>query len=127
MEAATAPFVGPIFDLRRSAQTGEPLKVYLRGTNFQLKVWEALLQIPPAAVTTYANIAAHIGAPNAVRAVGSAVGSNPIAVLIPCHRVIRKVGGFGEYRYGTARKKALLEREFVFNLQPESQPPAGTF
>ncbi len=125
--AATVPFVGPIFDLRHSAQTGEPLKVYLRGTNFQLKVWEALLQIPPAAVTTYADIAAHIGAPNAVRAVGSAVGSNPIAVLIPCHRVIRKVGGFGNYRYGAARKKALLAREFVFNLQPEAQPPAKTF
>jgi AraC family transcriptional regulator of adaptative response/methylated-DNA-[protein]-cysteine methyltransferase len=89
------------------------LAIHLRGTNFQLKVWEALLQIPAGEVTTYAGIAARIGKPNATRAVGTAVGHNPIAVLIPCHRVIRKVGEFGGYRYGTLRKKALLAREFV--------------
>jgi AraC family transcriptional regulator of adaptative response/methylated-DNA-[protein]-cysteine methyltransferase len=84
----------------------------LRGTNFQLKVWEALLQIPTGAVTTYAGIASKIGKPGAMRAVGTAIGHNPIAVLIPCHRVIRKVGEFGNYRYGALRKKALLAREF---------------
>lgn len=110
---ATAPFVGPIFDLQYGVQRGEPLKVYLRGTNFQLKVWEALLNVPAGAATTYEDIAAQIGMPGAARAVGSAVGRNPIAVLIPCHRVIRKVGDFGNYRYGTARKKALLAREYV--------------
>lgn len=110
---ATAPLVKPIFDLRYGVRGGEPLKVYLRGTNFQLKVWEALLQIPAGSVTTYEGIAERIGRPGAIRAVGTAVGHNPIAVLIPCHRVIRKVGNFGNYRYGALRKKALLAREYV--------------
>ncbi len=109
---ATAPLIEPIFDLRYN-QRGKPLNVHLRGTNFQLKVWEALLQVPAGAVTTYEGIARQIGQPNATRAVGTAVGHNPIAVLIPCHRVIRKVGEFGNYRYGALRKKALLAREFV--------------
>ena len=91
----------------------KPLNVHLRGTNFQIKVWEALLQIPAGSVTTYEGLAQRIGQPTASRAVGSAVGHNPIAVLIPCHRVIRKVGDFGNYRYGSLRKKALLASEFV--------------
>ena len=106
---STASYVDAIFD----AAPGTPLHVHLRGTNFQLKVWEALLQIPAGAVTTYEGLAQRIGQPNASRAVGSAIGHNPIAVLIPCHRVIRKVGDFGNYRYGALRKKALLTREFV--------------
>ena len=109
---STVPLIEPIFDLRNSHR-GKPLNVHLRGTNFQLKVWEALLQIPLGEVTTYAGIASRIGNPRATRAVGTAVGHNPIAVLIPCHRVIRKVGDFGNYRYGALRKKALLAREFV--------------
>ena len=109
---STIPLIEPIFDLRYSHR-GKPLHVHLRGTNFQLKVWEALLQIPAGEVTTYAGIASRIGKPNAARAVGTAIGHNPIAVLIPCHRVIRKVGEFGNYRYGALRKKALLAREFV--------------
>jgi len=109
---STAALVEPIFDLRNSGR-GKPLNVHLRGTNFQLKVWEALLQVPAGAVTTYEGIASSIGRPGATRAVGTAVGHNPIAVLIPCHRVIRKVGEFGNYRYGSSRKKALLAREFV--------------
>jgi AraC family transcriptional regulator, regulatory protein of adaptative response / methylated-DNA-[protein]-cysteine methyltransferase len=106
----TAPLMEPIFDLN---YRGKPLNIHLRGTNFQLKVWEALLNIPTGAVTTYAGLAERIGQPTASRAVGSAVGHNPIAVLIPCHRVIRKVGEFGNYRYGALRKKALLAREFM--------------
>jgi AraC family transcriptional regulator of adaptative response/methylated-DNA-[protein]-cysteine methyltransferase len=90
-----------------------PLKLHLRGTNFQIKVWEALLNIPTGALTTYEHIASQIGNPRAVRAVGTAVGSNPIAYLIPCHRVIRKSGEFGNYLYGTTRKKAMLVREFM--------------
>ena len=109
---STVPLIEPIFDLRYSHH-GKPLNIHLRGTNFQLKVWEALLQIPVGEVTTYAGIASRIGNPNATRAVGTAVGHNPIAVLIPCHRVIRKVGEFGKYRYGALRKKALLAREFA--------------
>jgi len=107
----TALLVKPIFDLQYGVRGGEPLKVYLRGTNFQLKVWEALLQIPTGTVTTYEGIAERIGKPGATRAVGTAIGHNPIAVLIPCHRVIRKVGEFGNYRYGVLRKKALLAYE----------------
>jgi AraC family transcriptional regulator of adaptative response/methylated-DNA-[protein]-cysteine methyltransferase len=109
---STVGLIEPIFDLRYSHR-GKPLNVHLRGTNFQLKVWEALLQVPAGEVTTYAGIASKIGNPGAVRAVGTAVGYNPIAVLIPCHRVIRKVGEFGNYRYGALRKKALLAREFA--------------
>ena len=109
---STVNLVKPIFDLRYGVRRDEPLRVHLRGTNFQLKVWEALLQIPAGTVTTYEGIAERIDKPKATRAVGTAVGHNPIAVLIPCHRVIRKVGDFGNYRYGTLRKKALLVREF---------------
>src|SRR6266487_907874 len=109
---STVTLIEPIFDLHYKNR-GKPLNLYLRGTNFQLKVWEALLQVPVGAVTTYGGIASQIGKPSAMRAVGTAVGHNPIAVLIPCHRVIRKIGEFGNYRYGTLRKKALLAREFV--------------
>src|SRR5512141_1241878 len=108
---ATAPLVEPIFNLSR--RTNQPIHLYLRGTNFQIKVWEALLRIPTGSVATYGQIADQIGHPTAMRAVGSAVGHNPIAVLIPCHRVIRKLGEFGNYRYGVARKKALLAHEFA--------------
>ncbi|MCI0556222.1 MAG: methylated-DNA--[protein]-cysteine S-methyltransferase [Anaerolineae bacterium] len=109
---STASLVEPIFDLRYNTRI-KPLTLHLRGTNFQLKVWEALLTIPAGTVTTYEGIASRIGKPAATRAVGTAVGHNPIAVLIPCHRVIRKVGEFGNYRYGELRKKALLAREFA--------------
>lgn len=88
-----------------------PPGVVVRGTNFQIRVWEALLRIPPGCVASYEEIAVRIDAPAAVRAVGSAVGKNPVAYLIPCHRVIRKTGAFGQYGGGTARKKAMLAWE----------------
>jgi len=103
---ATASLVEPIFDLNQRFNT--PLPLHLRGTNFQLKVWEALLRIPPGAVTSYQGLAEQAGRPGASRAVGAALGRNPIAVLIPCHRVIRKLGEFGNYRYGPVRKKAMV-------------------
>jgi AraC family transcriptional regulator of adaptative response/methylated-DNA-[protein]-cysteine methyltransferase len=108
----TRPYVRRIF-ARLSGLQPEPLNLYLRGTNFQIKVWEALLRIPPGSVVTYQDIAVAIGMPRASRAVGNAVGQNPVPVLIPCHRVIRKNGDFGEYGYGSARKKALLGWEQV--------------
>ena len=111
-QRATAALVEPIFDLRYSGRI-KPLNLHLRGSNFQLKVWEALLRVPAGSVTTYEGLAGQIGHPRASRAVGTAVAHNPIAVLIPCHRVIRKVGDFGRYRYGSVRKKALLAREFM--------------
>jgi AraC family transcriptional regulator of adaptative response/methylated-DNA-[protein]-cysteine methyltransferase len=88
-----------------------PLTLHLHGTNFQIRVWEALLRIPPGAVTSYESLARHLGTPRATRAVASAVAANPIGVLIPCHRVIRKTGAFGEYHWGKTRKQALLAWE----------------
>jgi AraC family transcriptional regulator, regulatory protein of adaptative response / methylated-DNA-[protein]-cysteine methyltransferase len=111
--AATAPLIAPIFSLELSPT---PVSLFLTGSNFQLKVWEALLRVPQGTATTYEQIAAQIGQPKAVRAVGTAVGRNPVAVLIPCHRVIRKLGEFGNYRYGPARKKAILGWEAANNL-----------
>ena len=90
---------------------GPPLPVLLRGTNCQVKVWEALLSIPPGRVASYGDVAATIGRPSASRAVGGAVGSNPVSVLIPCHRVIRASGIIHNYRWGAAKKQALLAWE----------------
>jgi AraC family transcriptional regulator, regulatory protein of adaptative response / methylated-DNA-[protein]-cysteine methyltransferase len=89
----------------------EPLKALLAGTPFQLKVWEALLRIPEGSILSYRDLARMIGKPEAARAVGSAIGKNPIAYLIPCHRVIREAGVIGDYRWGRERKKAILARE----------------
>ncbi len=90
-----------------------PMRIYLSGTNFQIKVWEALLQIPTGTVAAYQQIAIQIGLPGGGRAVGNAIAHNPIPVIIPCHRVIRKNGAFGGYRYGAERKKALLGWEMA--------------
>ena len=90
---------------------GTQLKAYVRGTSFQLRVWRALLQIPPGCVATYGRIARAIGEPNAVRAVGTACGSNPVAYLIPCHRVIRETGIVQGYRWGSERKQVMLAWE----------------
>ncbi|MEH0018598.1 MAG: methylated-DNA--[protein]-cysteine S-methyltransferase [Desulfobacter sp.] len=89
-------------------QTPAPLHLFIKGTNFQIKVWEALTRIPFGHTVTYQDIAEHIGHPGAVRAVGTAVGKNPVPFLIPCHRVIRKMGVFGNYGEGKSRKKAIL-------------------
>lgn len=86
----------------------EPVSVHLAGTPFRLKVWQALLEIPFGRVASYHDVARAIGAPDACRAVGSAVGANPVAYLIPCHRVIRESGVVGEYRWGSERKVAML-------------------
>ncbi|HUE95247.1 MAG TPA: methylated-DNA--[protein]-cysteine S-methyltransferase, partial [Longimicrobiaceae bacterium] len=88
-----------------------PITVLLRGTNFQLQVWRALLEIPPGEVTTYGEVARSIGAPRSARAVGTAIGANKIAFLIPCHRVIRGTSAFGKYRWGASRKRAILAWE----------------
>ena len=87
------------------------IDLHVRGTNFQIKVWEALLRIPPGGVMSYKDLARHIQAPRAVRAVANAVAHNPVAWLIPCHRVIRKSGALGGYRWGETRKKVLLAWE----------------
>jgi AraC family transcriptional regulator of adaptative response/methylated-DNA-[protein]-cysteine methyltransferase len=85
-----------------------PFHLLLKGTNFQVQVWQALLDIPPGALVSYGDVAAYLGRPGASRAVAGAVARNPIAYLIPCHRVIRRNGQVHRYRWGTARKKALV-------------------
>lgn len=108
----TQPLVAPIF--QRTGKTPYvPLSLYLSGSNFQLKVWEALLRIPSGNVVSYREVAAIIGDPKASRAVGNALANNPVAVLIPCHRVINSLGEFGHYHYGDARKIALLGWEMA--------------
>ncbi|OGN90182.1 MAG: hypothetical protein A2Y88_09405 [Chloroflexi bacterium RBG_13_48_10] len=98
----------------------QPLQLYLCGSNFQLKVWEALLRIPSGNVVSYRDIASYLGEPNASRAVGNALARNPVAVLIPCHRVIHSLGEFGNYHYGEARKVALLGWEMAQVAYPGS-------
>jgi AraC family transcriptional regulator of adaptative response/methylated-DNA-[protein]-cysteine methyltransferase len=85
-----------------------PITLYVKGTNFQIKVWEALLEIPFGKAVSYEDIAKHIRMPRAARAVGNAVGRNPVSFLIPCHRVIKKMGDFGNYGGGRERKIAML-------------------
>lgn len=94
-------------------QKAEKIHLLVQGTNFQLKVWEALLRIPQGAVSTYQNIANAIDNTKAVRAVGTAIGNNPIAYLIPCHRVIKSHGEIGKYHWGETRKKAIIGWEMA--------------
>ncbi|MBN2549159.1 MAG: bifunctional helix-turn-helix domain-containing protein/methylated-DNA--[protein]-cysteine S-methyltransferase [Anaerolineales bacterium] len=108
----TAALISLVFPVLRDLP-GVPLRILLNGTNFQIKVWEALLHIPPGKVVAYEDIAVHLGMPRAARAVSRAVADNPIAVIIPCHRVIRKMGLLGGYRWGLARKRALLGWEMA--------------
>ena len=89
------------------------IKLHLKGTDFQLKVWETLLKIPMGQLSTYGSIAQQIEKPNASRAVGTAIGSNPVAFLIPCHRVIQSTGTFGGYMWGNTRKTAIIGWEGV--------------
>ena len=112
--ARTGPYVAQIFNPTPRA----PLALHLRGTNFQMKVWEALLRIPPGRATSYEDLAVRIGQPRAARAVASALAHNPVAYLIPCHRVLRKSGDFGGYRYTPTRKKAMILRESALEPVP---------
>jgi AraC family transcriptional regulator of adaptative response/methylated-DNA-[protein]-cysteine methyltransferase len=107
----TLAFMERIFNQTKAK--GEKLHAFVKGTNFQLKVWQALLKIPMGEVTTYQSIAEAIRSPKAMQAVGSAVGSNHIAYLIPCHRVIRKDGVLGEYRWNAVRKKSIIGWEMA--------------
>ncbi|PLX35544.1 MAG: 6-O-methylguanine DNA methyltransferase, partial [Hyphomicrobiales bacterium] len=105
--ARTADYVARLFDPSRwSAET--PLKLILIGGAFDISVWSILLNIPMGSAVTYADIALKLGKPGAARAVGSAVGRNPISFAVPCHRVLRKDGAFGGYHWGVTRKRALI-------------------
>ena len=102
---------------RPLTEDGAPMPILLSGTNFQLKVWEALLRVPSGGLCSYSDLAALMGRPTATRAVASAVAANHIAYLIPCHRVIRSMGGFGRYRWGAARKQAIVGWEQAKRLE----------
>jgi AraC family transcriptional regulator, regulatory protein of adaptative response / methylated-DNA-[protein]-cysteine methyltransferase len=104
-KSATQVYFAAIFNPNHSKKK---LTLFLKGTNFQIKVWEALLKIPSGNVCSYGDISKIIGRPKANQAVGSAVGANPVSYLIPCHRVIQNMGIFGDYHWGSARKKAML-------------------
>ncbi len=105
--AMTAPIAQRIFDPSRW-RPSEPLRVVLIGTDFEVRVWDALLRIPMGRATTYSNLAANICKPKAARAVGAAVGKNPVSFVVPCHRVIGKAGDLTGYHWGLTRKRAML-------------------
>jgi len=106
-QAATAPTARRIFD-PDTWRADRPLRVVMIGSDFQLRVWETLLKLPLGRATTYSAIAAHLGKPKAARAVGAAVGRNPISFVVPCHRVLGKGGSLTGYHWGLTRKRAIL-------------------
>ncbi|GAB3015618.1 methylated-DNA--[protein]-cysteine S-methyltransferase [Niabella terrae] len=101
---------------RKEPESLDQIKLHLKGSPFQLKVWESLLQIPLGQVATYGRIASDMGQPGASRAVGTAIGSNPVGYLIPCHRVIQATGHIGGYRWGPTRKSAILGWEAAHSI-----------
>ncbi|WP_225875290.1 methylated-DNA--[protein]-cysteine S-methyltransferase [[Limnothrix rosea] IAM M-220] len=103
--------------------TSDPhnFNIYLKGTDFQLRVWQALLNIPYGQTSTYQNLAATIGQPKAMRAVGNAVGRNPVSYVVPCHRILRTSGEIGGYRWGVERKIAMLDWEKKYAQQFSSR------
>ncbi|CDZ36465.1 bifunctional helix-turn-helix domain-containing protein/methylated-DNA--[protein]-cysteine S-methyltransferase [Neorhizobium galegae] len=103
----TAPYVGRVFD-RANWSCDRPLKVVLIGTDFQVRVWQSLLKIPFGKAATYSDVANDIGQPTASRAVGAAVGANPISFVVPCHRALGKSGALTGYHWGLTRKRAIL-------------------
>jgi len=105
--ARTAPLAQRIFD-RKLWRPDRPLRVVLIGTDFEVRVWQTLLRIPMGRAATYSDIAGHVGAPKAARAVGAAVGKNPVCFVVPCHRVIGKSGELTGYHWGLTRKRAML-------------------
>ncbi len=121
-QAETAPSMERVIAALADGQT-HGLRVHAHGTNFQVRVWAALLAIPPGQAASYGQVASAIGHPDAVRATGTAVGANPVALLIPCHRVLRASGGFGMYAGGPERKRAILAWERARNTKSDSASP----
>ena len=104
---ATAPYARRVFD-RDTWRADQPLRIVMIGSDFEVRVWETLLRLPLGRATTYSDIAAHIGRPAAARAVGTAVGKNPLCFVVPCHRVLGKGGDLRGYHWGLTRKRAIL-------------------
>ncbi|MDX1644073.1 MAG: methylated-DNA--[protein]-cysteine S-methyltransferase [Thermoanaerobaculia bacterium] len=118
-QEGTLPTARRIFDPEawKGEEPGD-LRLLLKGTNFQLRVWRALLEVPPNRLVSYGDLAESLGRPNAARAVASAVGANPVSYLVPCHRVLRATGALGGYAWGTARKRAMIAWETA-RAEPE--------
>lgn len=125
----TGPTLARIFPPLGAAEPSDPsesLSLMPKGTSFQLQVWEALLRIPAGCVASYNDLARWVGSPNASRAVGGAVGANPISYLIPCHRVLQSNGTLGGYRWGLDRKRAMLAWESARHPLFEKPPATST-
>ncbi len=103
----TAPLADSVFD-PTTWSANHPIRLMLIGTAFEVRVWQALLRIPIGRAVSYSDIAHHLGNPKAMRAVGTAVGRNPISFVVPCHRVLRTDGALGGYHWGLTRKRAML-------------------
>jgi AraC family transcriptional regulator of adaptative response/methylated-DNA-[protein]-cysteine methyltransferase len=110
-DGAIARLAADIFQTTPGKSSRATIRAMIRGSEFQVRVWKALLHVPPGSLVTYGKLAAAIGQPSAARAVGGAVGANPLAFLIPCHRVIRETGVIGEYRWGQMRKRVMIAWE----------------
>lgn len=110
-DSAATRLAARIFTQPRDSGSQRPLRAFVRGTPFQVRVWRALLHVPAGSLTSYGRLADAIAKPSAARAVGTAVGQNPLAYLIPCHRVIRETGVIGNYHWGQARKRAMIAWE----------------
>jgi AraC family transcriptional regulator of adaptative response/methylated-DNA-[protein]-cysteine methyltransferase len=123
-DAAAAELLRPLFQRPADSDSRPALRAYVRGTGFQVRVWRALLQVPTGALVSYGELAAAVGSRTAARAVGAAVGQNPLAYLIPCHRVIRETGALGDYRWGATRKKAIVAWESSKRLAQQSESTA---
>lgn len=123
-DAVAAQLASRIFEPASDIQSHSPLRACVRGTAFQVQVWRALLQIQPGTLVSYGQLAATLGKPAAARAVGTAIGQNALAYLVPCHRVIRETGVVGDYRWGRIRKRAMLAWESSPQLSTEESEPA---
>lgn len=117
-DESTQEIISSLFNSPAGTKRSNPISLHVTGTNFQISVWKALLQIQPAELTTYSQIAAAIGHPKAARAIGQAVGANPVAFIIPCHRVIQQSGKIGGYHWGETRKHAIHAWEDARNETP---------
>lgn len=117
-DATAARLAAKIFTRPGDSRLPPPLRAFVRGTPFQVRVWRALLQVPAGRLVSYGRLAGAIGQPAASRAVGAAVGQNPLAYLIPCHRVIRETGVTGNYHWGQTRKRAMIAWEGAWAAKP---------
>ncbi len=122
-DSAAARLAEKIFARPNVSNSQTPLRAFVRGTPFQVRVWRALLQVQSGALTSYGRLAAAIGKSTAARAVGAAVGQNPLAYLIPCHRVIRETGAIGNYHWGEARKRAMIAWESAPGIERNNLMP----